>query len=272
MKKIEYIIKGETFGNVVLIITNQTHRYTEFSDGELFFRSSNGIILQSLSYPDFNHNTLYVRGTDVQYDTLEVLIPSNKISEVLFALEEYNTTFSNNYDIDRYKKKQLQALKECIDHWKRMCQYAARKASEGEYNACVMQNELRETPSSDSCALCRLNEGNCSLCVLYLNGLDCNSSDSLYNKAVNSSTWGEFKSRAKDFVNAMYTLLLKKRYCSEEETKDKVEEKEKERIPLTTAELVHEVKKRVGEFSISELIAIATKVHGVMYKALRSEK
>lgn len=268
MKKIEYVIKGETYGNVVLTITNQTHRYTEFSDGRLFFKSSNGIILQSLSYPDFNNSTLYVRGTDVNYDTVDVIIPSNKISEVLFALEEYNTTFSNNSNEDN--KEQLQALKECIDHWERMYKYAARKASGGGYNPCIMREELKETASSDFCSLCTLNKGKCHLCILYLNGLDCCAPNSLYDKAANAYSWGEFESRAKDFVNAMYTLLLKKRYCSEEETKDKVEEKE--RIPLTTVELVHEVKKRVREFSISELITIATKVHGVMYHMLRTDK
>jgi hypothetical protein len=79
-------IRGNTFR-----ITKQSHR-EDFTATGIAFRASNGITLKSLAGPEWSggSNVLYVRGSCVEADNGNVIIPKPQQARVLAAVREYN--------------------------------------------------------------------------------------------------------------------------------------------------------------------------------------
>ena len=107
MKKLRVIIIRYPQG-FKLQITEQTHRNTEFGEGELSycFRARNGIQLRSVEYPALEHDirTLYVRGKETGKDNIpfasedSTYVPLRDIPllyRVLDAVAEYNEHFKD---------------------------------------------------------------------------------------------------------------------------------------------------------------------------------
>jgi len=91
---------------VLLIITHQDSKRSEFNNSSSIFVASNGFSLHSAICPDMEHHnnsTLYVRGSSSSQDNRPSIIPINVIHKVIFAIEEYNEMTKNRMGSINYE-------------------------------------------------------------------------------------------------------------------------------------------------------------------------
>ena len=84
---------------VTFRIAEQTHREHDFTSNGRKFKSSCGVILNSLSSPEYNCGctTLYVRGYATCMDDQEITVSLFNFARIMEAVNEYNETDGAGY-------------------------------------------------------------------------------------------------------------------------------------------------------------------------------
>lgn len=112
----------------------------------------------------------------------------------------------------KYSKTDNELVQECIEHWKRMIDYAKKKSSLEFVNFFYMRSELNEVPSYDDCPLCRKYRRPpqfiCSLkCPLKRQFAECGHFENHYPLASECKTWGVWVEKAELFLKQLKSLL-----------------------------------------------------------------
>ena len=82
---------------VKVIVAHQTHRNGCFGEDKDHFKASNGILLQSMSYPAYasiGAGIVFLQGNTKTFDNATFFIPIKQYYKVLIAVKEYNEYFS----------------------------------------------------------------------------------------------------------------------------------------------------------------------------------
>jgi hypothetical protein len=111
-----------------------------------------------------------------------------------------------------------EAIKDSLEHWKRMQEYAKKKPPEERYDINLMDYESGEGPFTSQCSLCSLyfirdfSEGRCIErcigCPLKKESW-CLDDDSIYNQVIDSSTWEEFVINSGKMIKVLQKLYEK---------------------------------------------------------------
>ena len=90
-------VEGE---QVTFRIAEQTHREHDFTNNGRKFKSSCGVMLNSLSSPEYNCGctTLYVRGYATCMDDQEITVSLFNFARIMEAVTEYNETNGAGYE------------------------------------------------------------------------------------------------------------------------------------------------------------------------------
>ena len=85
---------------VTFRIAEQTHREQDLTSNGRKFKSSCGVILNSLSSPEYNCGctTLYVRGYATCMDDQEITVSLFNFARIMEAVNEYNETDGKGYE------------------------------------------------------------------------------------------------------------------------------------------------------------------------------
>lgn len=80
-------------------IKEQTHKLDDFTNTGCSFTASNGIILQSCSYPALMDTTsvIFVQGDDIENSDMVITDSCVHFAELMEAITEYNETDGNGY-------------------------------------------------------------------------------------------------------------------------------------------------------------------------------
>lgn len=112
----------QTTGKKSLVVKTQKYRWGNFNpiDGYTNFTASNGIVLNSITYPEWNpsnQKVLYLRGTDTSRDDISLDVSDMSFSELR---EIYMAAFEYNVALFKYEQKKATPVlseKELFMQW-----------------------------------------------------------------------------------------------------------------------------------------------------------
>ncbi len=110
-------------------------------------------------------------------------------------------------------KKEKVAVKESIEHWKRMIKWVRKQKLDNDPNKITMKESIGEIWRSNDCALCEIvprnyrDELNCEKCPLSKAGYGCDDENSPWEKVNMGSDWREWLDAAFGMIKALKSLL-----------------------------------------------------------------
>lgn len=267
-------------GYVCFIIDKQSHRYGNFLPKDVRFNLSS-FKVKSMAFPKINGNSFYVKGYEKEKDNTLLYCPLDQWEIIKKIPEEYTKLW------DLYYKKT--ALKESIAHWVRMNEFAYRmslkeeKPSGTSISVCIL-TALGESIGAEHCSLC--HNFVCEECPLYLFKKEgCKTPNSTYSKVCRADTWSKFMTQSLYMINDLESALkaINPDYTN---IKMSYETKEPKNYPkefkhikganafmdIFASYTMDEIKSMLETLTTSQLITLASKIHGIMYKRLKAER
>lgn len=101
------VLRTRMSGDIVFVITNQSHRTYEFAGSQSRFVANNGFEISSSGHPEVSGDTLYVRGSDNSRDKDELIASPREFARIEEAIREYNVSFGSakTNEQDEYLKR-----------------------------------------------------------------------------------------------------------------------------------------------------------------------
>jgi len=114
--------------------------------------------------------------------------------------------------IEISKKRELKAIKDSIEHWKRMIEWVKTQNLKDPICSSLMKININENYYGSNCPLCTIffkYKGDCNRCPLNIKYGECmkGHEKNTWNSIVSSKNWKEWLKHSKTMIKQLESLM-----------------------------------------------------------------